>query len=271
VEDLPALASLAEDVARAAADLLRDGLSRRQTNVTTKTSDTDMVSDMDTEAEELIVSRLAATRPDDSVLAEESGGREGTSPVRWIIDPLDGTTNYLYAHLRYSVSIAAEVDGEVAVGVVADPTLEEVFTAVKDEGAFLNGERITHSGHDDLATALVATGFSYLPEDRRRQAKVLVHVLPAVRDIRRHGSAALDLCWVACGRVDAYYEVGLQPWDIAAGVLVASEAGALVCGVDGGPPSAASVMAAAPDLGPSLLRLLADAGAVEDAAAGGAP
>ena len=263
MEDLAALAALAEDVARAAAELLRGGLSRGRASVTTKTSDTDMVTEMDQAAEDLIVGRLLDARPDDSVLAEEGGGHEGGSAVRWVIDPLDGTTNSLYGHLRYGVSIAAEVNGEVAVGVVADPSFDEVFTAVKGGGAFLNGEPITHSGHGDLPTALIATGFSYLPEQRARQARVLTTVLPAVRDIRRHGSAALDLCWVACGRVDGYYEVGLQPWDIAAGVLVAAEAGAMLCGVDGGPPSAASVLAAAPDLGPSLLRLVAGAGAVD--------
>ncbi|MDQ3979681.1 MAG: inositol monophosphatase [Actinomycetota bacterium] len=259
--DLNGLADLAEDVARAASELLRSGMSRRGGTVTTKTSATDMVTEMDTEAEELIVSRLAEARPDDSILAEEGGGRTGTSPVRWVIDPLDGTTNYLYGDPRYGVSIAAEIDEETVAAVVADPSLHEVFRAVKGGGAFLNGEPITHSDHDDLATALIATGFSYLPDERARQAKVLTHVLPKVRDIRRHGSAALDLCWAACGRVDGYYEVTLQPWDIAAGILVASEAGCLVCGVDGGPPSSASVLAAAPQLGPALLRLLADAGA----------
>ena len=268
VEDLDALAALAEDVARAAAELLRGGWSRRRANVTTKTSPTDFVTEMDTAAEELIVGRLTEARPDDSVLAEEGGGRTGTSAVRWVIDPLDGTTNYVYGDPRYGISIAAELDGEVVVGVVADPTLDEVFTAVKGEGALLNGEPITHSGHGDLATALIATGFSYLPEHRAHQAQVLTHVLPAVRDIRRHGSAALDLCWVACGRVDGYYEVTLQPWDIAAGVLVAAESGALVCGVDGGPPSAESVLAAAPELGQALLRLLAEAGAGEEQEAG---
>ena len=261
MQDLKELAALAEDVAREAADLLRSGLSQGRGTVTTKTSDTDMVTEMDTAAEELIVGRLSEARPDDSILAEEGADRTGTSAIRWVIDPLDGTTNYLYGHLRYGVSIAAEVDGETVVGVVADPSLDEVFTATKGGGAFLNGEPITHSDHDDLATALIATGFSYLPEDRVRQAQVLTTVLPAVRDIRRHGSAALDLCWAACGRVDAYYEVGLQPWDIAAGVLVASEAGAVVCGVDGGPASAESVMAAAPGMAQALLRLLAEAGA----------
>jgi myo-inositol-1(or 4)-monophosphatase len=259
--DLDALARLAEDAARAAGDLLREGLTTRRVTVATKTSATDMVTEMDNAAEELIIERLLAVRPDDSVLAEEGGGRTGTSSVRWVIDPLDGTTNYLYGHPRYSVSIAAEVNDEVTVGVVGDPSLEEVFTAVKGGGAYVNGRRIEHSGHAQLATALVGTGFSYVAEQRWRQAQVLRLVLPAVRDVRRAGVASLDLCWVACGRLDGYYEVGLQPWDVAAGILIAAEAGALVSGVDGGPPSAASVLAAAPELAPALLRLLSEAGA----------
>ncbi|MCA1692088.1 MAG: inositol monophosphatase family protein [Acidimicrobiales bacterium] len=260
-EDVEALARLAEDVARGAGDLLRTGLSRLRETVTTKTSDTDMVSEMDHAAEELIVSRLLEARPDDSILAEEGSGRSGSSAVRWVIDPLDGTTNYLYAHPAYAVSIAAEIEGEVAVGVVADPSLDEVFTAVRGGGAFLNGEPISHSGQDDVATSLLATGFSYVAERRARQAQVLARILSTVRDIRRHGAASLDLCWVACGRVDAYYEVGLEPWDIAAGALIAAEAGALVSSIEGGPPSAASVFAAAPAVGPALLALLAEAGA----------
>jgi myo-inositol-1(or 4)-monophosphatase len=263
VHDLAAVAELAERVAREAGALLHQRLRWHRNEVTTKTSTTDMVTEMDHAAEELIVQRLLAARPDDGVLAEEGAERAGTSGVRWVIDPLDGTTNYLYGHPRYSVSIAAEVDGDVTVGVVADPSLDEVFTATKGGGAFLNGEPVGHSGKTDLETALVATGFSYLEDRRARQATVLTQVLPSVRDLRRHGVASLDLCWVACGRLDGYYEVGLQPWDVAAGALIATEAGAFVCGVDGGPPTAASVMAAAPGVGPDLLTLLRRAGAAD--------
>ena len=259
--DTDELVRLAEDLARRAGYLLRDALRGGRVDIDTKTSATDMVTEMDRSAEELIVEGLQVARPDDGVLAEESGEREGTSGVRWVIDPLDGTTNYLYAHPRYGVSIAAELDGDVVAAAVADPSFDEVFTAVKGGGARLNGEPIAHSGHADLSTALVATGFSYLPERRAHQAEVLKRLLPEVRDIRRHGAASLDLCWVACGRVDAYYEMTLQPWDVAAGVLVAAEAGAVVSGVGGGPPSAESVFASAPDLAGPLLQLLQDAGA----------
>jgi myo-inositol-1(or 4)-monophosphatase len=258
--DLTELVELAEGAARQAGTLLHEALREQHKEISTKTSSTDMVSEMDHAAEKLILDRLLGARPDDAVLAEEGGERPGTSGVRWVIDPLDGTTNYLYAHPRYSVSIAAEVDGQVVVGVVADPALGEVFTSVKGGGTRLNGEAVVHSGKEDLATALVATGFSYLGDRRAAQAAVLTHLLPAVRDIRRHGVASLDLCWVACGRVDAYYEVGLQPWDVAAGVLIAAEAGAVVSGVDGGPPSGASVLATAPGIAAELLALLGAAG-----------
>jgi myo-inositol-1(or 4)-monophosphatase len=261
VDDVDALVGLAEEVAREAGSLLHEGLHGQRSMIATKTSRTDMVTEMDRASEALIVERLLGSRPDDGILAEEGSARDGTSGVRWVIDPLDGTTNYLYGHPTYSVSIAAEVDGEVVAGVVGDPSLGEYFTATKGGGAFLNGSPVDHSGKDDLSTALVATGFAYVRDLRARQAEVLVAVLPTVRDIRRAGAASLDLCWVACGRLDGYYEISLQPWDVAAGILVASEAGAFVSGVDGGPPSAASVLAAAPGVAPALLRLLADAGA----------
>jgi myo-inositol-1(or 4)-monophosphatase len=259
--ELPALAELAEEVARAAAELLRDGMEKRLDNVATKTSTTDMVSEMDRVSEALIVERLLAARPDDSVLAEEGSEQTGSSPVRWVVDPLDGTTNYLYAHPRWSVSIAAQVEGETVAAAVADPPFDEVFTAFKGGGAFLDGETIFPTDLTDVSESLVATGFSYSPDRRARQGAVVSQVLPAVRDIRRHGVASLDLCWVACGRVDAYYEMDLRPWDVAAGSLIAAEAGAMVSDLDGRPPSADSIVAAAPGIAAALLRLLADAGA----------
>jgi myo-inositol-1(or 4)-monophosphatase len=263
VDDRGALVKLAEEVAREAGGLLLERLLWERDEVGTKTSGTDMVSEMDHASEKLILERLTATRPDDSILAEEGSGRDGTSGVRWVIDPLDGTTNYLYGYPRWSVSIAAEVGGEVVAAAVADPSLDEVFTATKGGGAFRNGEPIEHSGQDEVATALVATGFSYEPERRARQSDVLTRVLPAVRDIRRGGAASLDLCWVACGRVDAYYEATLQPWDIAAGALIASEAGAVVSNFEGEPPRAPSIFAAAPGIAEALLGLLVDAGVRE--------
>lgn len=233
---LDELLRLATITAADAAALIVDGLTRARTLVDTKTTGTDMVTEMDRASEQLILGRLLDARPHDAVLGEEGTDRVGTSGVQWIVDPIDGTTNYLYGHAGFAVSIAARVDDSIVVGVVHDPLHGEVFTAVRGGGARRNGSPIGVSTETELSKALVATGFSYDPERRRRQAGVLHEVLPLVRDIRRMGAASVDLCSVACGRVDAYYERGLQPWDFAAGALVASEAGALVGNLDGGPP-----------------------------------
>ncbi len=259
-----ALLDLAERVARSAGDLLLAGVAGVRVDLATKTSGTDMVSEMDRAAETLIIEGILAARPHDAILGEEGGSREGTSGVRWVIDPLDGTTNYLYRHPIWSVSVAAEVDGTVEAGVVAAPGLDETFTAVRGKGARLNGAPISVSGADALAGALVGTGFGYLPGRRARQAAVLPHVLPAVRDIRRNGVASLDLCWVACGRLDGYFEAGGQPWDVAAGLLIATEAGALVHGLDGGSPVPESIVAAAPGVSEALVALLVRSGAAID-------
>jgi myo-inositol-1(or 4)-monophosphatase len=237
-----------------------DGL---RVDVSTKSSGTDMVSEMDRASEAHIVKGILAERPDDAILGEETGGRDGTSGVRWIIDPLDGTTNYLYRHPTWSISIGVEVDGEVEVGVVAVPGHREVFTAVRGQGAWLNGDPIAASDATDLASALVGTGFAYVAGRRAMQAAVLPELLPEVRDIRRNGVASLDLCWVACGRLDAYFEAGGQPWDVAAGLLIATEAGAEACGLDGGDVSPESVMVAAPGVAPAVFELLVRLGAAE--------
>ena len=258
----PDLLGLAERVAREAGELLMAGADDLRVDVTTKSSGTDMVSEMDRSSEALIVKGILAARPDDAILGEETGTRKGTSGVRWVIDPLDGTTNYLYRHPIWAVSVAAEVDGQVEVGVVASPGLHAVFSAARGRGAWLNGEPIAVSGEDDLASALVGTGFGYVASRRAQQATVLPHLLPAVRDIRRNGVASLDLCWVACGRLDGYYEAGGQPWDVAAGLLIATEAGAVASGLDGGPVLPESVMVATPGVAPALFELLIGAGAV---------
>ncbi len=258
-----ALLDLATDAARAAGALLRDGLDRTRTTVETKSTSTDMVSEMDRAAEALLVQRLLGARPDDGMVGEEGTDRVGTSGVRWIVDPLDGTTNYLYRLPGFAVSIAAEVDGEVVAGVVYDVVHDELFAATRGSGATRDGRPIRCSSADDLATSLVATGFSYERARRARQAEVLVGLLPQVRDVRRFGAASVDLCAVACGRVDAYYERGLAPWDLAAGVLIATEAGAVATGFDGGPVRAGAVLAAAPGIAPGLRALLAELGAAE--------
>ena len=259
------LLALALDLAGQASTLLLEAQRHPNTGLDTKTSVNDMVSDADRASEALIVSGIVAARPDDAILAEEGAARAGTSGVRWVIDPLDGTTNYLYGIPAWVVSIAAEVDGVVEVGVVADPSHGEVYSAVRgDECALCNGVPIRASAATVLATSLVGTGFAYRSARRAEQALALPRLLPAVRDVRRLGAAALDLCLVACGRLDGYFETGLQPWDMAAGVLIAEVAGAVVCGYDGGPPSTASVVAAAPGISAELLATLAVAGVTPD-------
>lgn len=255
------LLDLAVRLARQAGDLLLDGRGRRPGGIGTKTSDTDMVSEVDRASERLIVDGLRDARPGDGILAEEGTDDTGTSGVTWVIDPLDGTTNYLYGFPAFAVSIAAQVDGISQVGVVADPSHAETFTAVRGRGAWCNDRPLRCRSQSDLGTALLATGFSYSPERRAHQAKVLVKVLPSVRDIRRAGAASVDLCWLACGRLDGFYERGLQPWDIAAGTLVAEEAGASIGGPGDEPASGELTIAASPALFEPLRRLLAGAGA----------
>jgi myo-inositol-1(or 4)-monophosphatase len=193
-----------------------------------KSSRTDIASDADRDAEALIGDLLAAERPDDGLLAEEGSSADGSNGRRWVVDPLDGTTNYLYRFPAWAVSIALEDPDGPLVGVVHDPLRDETFVATRDGGARLNGTAIAVSGAQRLDTALVATGFGYAAERRTTQGEVVARVLPRVRDIRRAGAAALDLCMVACGRLDGYYERGLSPWDWAAGSLIAAEAGAAV-------------------------------------------
>jgi len=262
VDDLlDELLDVATDLAASAAALLVDGLSRHRVEISTKSSLTDMVTEMDRASEALIVAGLRAARPDDGIVGEEGADHQGTSGVRWLVDPIDGTTNYLYGFPGFAVSIGAEYRGEVVVGVVHDPLHHDVFQGAKDRGAKRNGESIHASTKDDLQTALVGTGFSYEPERRLRQATVLAQVIPHIRDIRRMGAASVDLCSVACGRLDAYYERGLGPWDLAAGGLVAREAGATVGDLSGGPASGEFTLAASSGLFDPLRALLDTAGA----------
>jgi myo-inositol-1(or 4)-monophosphatase len=255
------LLDLATRLAAQAAALLVDGLARDRTEISTKSTRTDMVTEIDHASERLIVDGIRRARPDDGILGEEGTTIAGTSGVRWIVDPLDGTTNYLYRHAGFAVSIAVELDGEVdggtVVGVVNDPLHGDEFRAVRDRGAERNRRPVSvPATPPPLHEALVATGFGYDAERRRRQAQVLTGVLPAIRDIRRVGAASVDLCSVACGRVDAYFERGLGPWDLAAGALIAREAGATVAGLHGEPPSEGFVLAAPPALFEQLGALL---------------
>jgi myo-inositol-1(or 4)-monophosphatase len=259
--DVGALRTLAEQVARAAGGLLLEGLGRAM-EVGTKSTVTDMVTEMDRASEALIEAELLGARPHDAIIGEEGARRSGTSGVRWVVDPLDGTTNYLYGFPGFNVSIAAELDGEVVAGAVYDVVRAELFSAARGDGATCDGVPLRASDAADLSRSLVGTGFAYDPVERERQAQVLLHVLPRVRDIRRQGAAALDLCSVACGRLDAYFERGLAPWDLAAGGLIAREAGAIVTDFAGGRARAGEVAAAAPGVAGALLALLADAEAI---------
>lgn len=261
------LLDVAWRAARAAGDLLMAGREQALT-VSTKSTLTDVVTQMDTEAEALVVGTILAARPDDGLLGEEGADRAGTSGVRWIVDPLDGTVNYLYGLPSWAVSIAAEVDGVVEVGVVDVPRFAETFVAVRGQGAVRvhagRVERTTPGAPEDLSLALVATGFGYAQDRRAAQARALSAVLPTVRDIRRQGAAAVDLCWAAAGRVDCYYERGLNPWDFAAGVLVATESGLVAGGPGDQPPSTELTWLAPPNLAPAFRALLARAGADRD-------
>jgi myo-inositol-1(or 4)-monophosphatase len=198
------------------------------TGLASKTSRTDLVSDADRAAEELVARTILDARPGDALVAEEGAVADGGSGVRWLVDPLDGTINFLWGVPHWCVSVAAcDADGGLAA-VVHDPTRGETFTAMRGRGARLGGAPQRVRPPAVLSEALVATGFEYTAEARARQARLLATVLPAVRDVRRFGAAALDLCWVAAGRFDGYFETGLKPWDRAGGELIVREAGGAV-------------------------------------------
>ncbi|WBQ02265.1 inositol monophosphatase family protein [Kribbella sp. CA-293567] len=240
------LLKLAVEVAAEAAQLI---VERRRGTITvadTKSTTTDIVTAVDRESEELIRARVLAARPDDSFLGEEGDDVNGSSGVRWVVDPIDGTVNYLYDIPTYAVSIAVEYDGRTVAGVVVDAPKGEMFTATLGGGAFLDGRPIRVSECADLSKALVGTGFGYDPVRREVQAEVLASLIAKVRDVRRIGVGAIDLCYVACGRLDAVYERGLNPWDYGAGALIAAEAGAQVGGLDGAPVSPEMSIAATP-------------------------
>jgi myo-inositol-1(or 4)-monophosphatase len=222
------LLSIASAVAREAGALLLEHARSLARGVESKSTRTDPVSDADRAADALLTARLRAAFPNDGIVSEESERVAGSSGRTWYVDPLDGTVNYLYRIPHWSVSVAcADPDGGLA-GVVYDPLRDELFSAARDRGAFLGERRLATSGVSDPGLALVATGFSYAAAERAMQAGVLARVAGQVRDIRRAGSAALDLAWVAAGRIDAYFEVSRSAWDSAAGELLVREAGGAV-------------------------------------------
>jgi myo-inositol-1(or 4)-monophosphatase len=255
------LSGLASQVAQEAAELLMSRRGRAGV-VRTKSSPSDPVTEMDKAAEDLIRDRLLAARPGDAVLGEEHG-QTGSGAVRWVVDPIDGTVNYLYGLPDWGVSIAAEVAGEIVAGAVCLPLRRVLFTGAAGGGAWLESsgqpgrQRLSCNSGVPLSAALIATGFAYGAAQRTGQGRVVAALLPRVRDIRRSGSAAADLCSVAAGQVDAYYEQGLKYWDVAAGGLIAREAGAMTGGLRGQPAGAAMTIAASPRLFAELHDLLA--------------
>ena len=245
--------ALALGAARGAGELLLDRVGMPASGLTAKSSRTDLVSDADRDAEALLVGMIRAARPDDAIVAEEGGGGSGSSGVTWLVDPLDGTINYLWGVPQWSVSVAARDAEGGLVGVVHDPSRGETFTARRGHGAFLGEARLRMGPGAELSQSLIGTGFQYRAEERALQAQRLLRVLPAVRDLRRFGSAALDLAWVACGRLDGYFESGLNPWDAAAGELLVREAGGVVEEAEPG-----SFVAAGPELFGPLRALVRD-------------
>ncbi len=260
------LLTLAVRLARQAGDLAyrmrSEAASGSALQVDTKSTPTDVVTAADRAVERLVLSELRRERPHDAILGEETGQHDVTdreeSRVRWIVDPIDGTVNYLYGIPQYAVSLAVEVDGEVVAGVVRNPVTGQEWTAIAGQGAWRDGTRLTGSRCTDLSQALVATGFGYDAQRRAYQGEVIARLLPKVRDIRRFGSASLDLCMTAEGIFDAYFEKGLKAWDLAAGGLIAKEAGLQVTGLRGQPAGPDMTLAAPAALHQGLHDLLVE-------------
>lgn len=261
------LLDLATKIAVEAGELAARRRAEGVTIAASKSSLEDVVTQADRDTEDLIRSMLADARPDDGILGEEGGGTvTGTSGLTWVVDPIDGTVNYLYGIRHYAVSIAVVEGGQdpttwtALAGVVNNPAIGEIFAAGRAAGATLNGESIRVAPAVDLSQALVGTGFSYRAERREEQARVVTKLIGHVRDIRRQGSAALDLCDVASGRLNAYFERGLHPWDHAAGALIAVEAGARVSALNGAPASDEFMLAGEPSVAGALEIVLVAAG-----------
>jgi myo-inositol-1(or 4)-monophosphatase len=256
------LTELAIALARQAGEL---ALRRREQglSVGTKSSATDLVTDADRAVEELLRGELAARRPGDAILGEEGGasaGRDGAR-VRWLIDPIDGTVNFLLGLPQFAVSIAAQLDGRTVAACVLNPVSGELFSATRGAGAYLGERRLTGPRVVPLAEAVLATGFGYDPGLRARQAQLVARLLGRVGNLRRLGSAALDLCFLAAGRLDLYFEGPLGEWDYAAGLLIAQEAGAATSGLAGRPAGSALVAAAHPAVATEFFALLEELGA----------
>lgn len=263
--DTVALRAFAEELARAAGGLALDG--RRRLGVgtpihhDTKSSATDPVTEFDRAAEELLVREIRLRRPADSIVGEEGADHDGTSEVVWQLDPIDGTVNFVYDLPAWCTSVGADdAEGNGLAAAVYVPVTGELYSAARGAGATLNGIPLSVSTVSSLDEALIATGFSYRADRRARQGVRLQHLLPIVRDVRRSGSAAVDLCRVAAGRVDGYFEDHLNSWDLAAGLLIATEAGAIASDFGGSRATPSNVVVAGPGIHAVLLAALSRAG-----------
>lgn len=251
---------LAIALARQAGELQRRGLGKTR-QIETKSSAIDLVTDVDRACDELLIAGIAGAFPEDGILTEETGcAREGRGEHRWVIDPLDGTTNYAHGFPHFAVSVAVERAGERAIGVIYDPIRDELFSAERDTGARCNDREIRVSATQRLEQALLATGFSYDVHDSQELPNLdyFARLLRSARAIRRAGSAALDLAYVACGRLDGFWELELGPWDVAAGMLLVEEAGGTLSDLDGSPAPASGkrLLASNGPLHPALLQTL---------------
>jgi len=251
------LLALASDLAKSAGALLLERFQGgRERAVASKSTPTDLVSEADLSSERLIREQLAQTRPADGFLGEEGGGQDGSSGLTWVVDPLDGTVNFLFGIPQWCVSVAVRDDRGSLAGAIFDPCRDELFSATRCEQPTLNGTLLQASTREELSTAMVATGLAYDARVRAAQAEVLARVIPRVRDIRRFGSAALDLAWTAAGRYDAYFERTVKPWDIAAGTLICERAGLTVRELPEREGLPLGVLAAVPALAETLLELV---------------
>ena len=254
------LRSVAEQLAREAGAMALAGRRSGPLTADTKSSPIDMVTKYDKASEAMITDGLRRLRPDDGIVGEEGAAHTGTSGITWHVDPIDGTTNFFFDLPLWAVSIGAVDEHGPIAGAVFAPALNDMFTASRDEGATLNGAPIAVRDNSDLSDALVCTGFSYRVHEREHHAQRVADMVMKVRDIRRFGAAAIDLCFVACGRLDAYFEEHLHSWDLVAGQIIATEAGAVISNYVGEPVTPQQVLVSNPQVHKAMIDLIAESG-----------